>query len=269
MLLPSVTSTTLPFFANSGSSGSLVPGGSSGFGTSGVGSTGIGLGSSSTGFDLATFAGLFLEIIGGLIALSLVGVLVIIVVANRADPDPTGRRPQSVYYFVVSFVTLLLAVWGSALAVIGVVALVGNHSSAVSNSSAKAILLGALLTVVSVFLFSTHVRRGLQNARTDEQPASPSRRVGQSYVASVAFVSIVSFFILFVFSVYLIFALAAPGVFGSFGSQGNTARVLIVAIYLVAVALAIWETHRKLVTPELDLLGGRPAAVAPGGASQP
>jgi hypothetical protein len=58
---------------------------------------------------------------------------------------------------------------------------------------------------------------------------------------------------LFVFSVYLIFALIAPGVFGSLGGQSDAAHVLVVAVYLWIVAWVVLETHRKLVTPELDI----------------
>ena len=73
----------------------------------------------------------------------------------------------------------------------------------------------------------------------------------------MAFVSVVSLLFLFIFSVYLIVALVAPNVFGSLGSQGNSAHVLVVTVYLWIVAWVILETHRRLVTPELAIFGGR------------
>jgi hypothetical protein len=70
-------------------------------------------------------------------------------------------------------------------------------------------------------------------------------------------VSVLSILSLFVFSVYTIFSLAAPGVFGTLGSQGNSAHVLVVAIYLWIIAWVVLETHRRLVSPELDIFGSR------------
>jgi len=248
-------STTLPVFPGSGK---LVPlpiteGGSIGAGSQNGAST-VTL-SQGAGLGIASIAGILVDILAVMIVFSLIGVFVIVVIANRADPDPRGRRPQPVYLFVVSFVTLAIAVIGSAVVVAGVDVLVGNHSNAVSNAAARAILVGGLATVVSLILLLAHLRRGLELARTDPSPG-PSRRVGQSYVASVAFVSVLSFLVLFVFSVYVIFALAAPGLFGSFGGQSDAARVLVVAAYLLLAAVVVWGTHRKLVTPEQDLAGG-------------
>jgi hypothetical protein len=199
--------------------------------------------------------GLALEVVVLLFALSLIGVFVIIVIANRADPDPSGRRPQSVYYFIVSFVTLSVAILGSAVIVAGVASLVGHHSNAASNAAARAIVFGALATLVGVFLLVTHLRRGLDLARADSEPPGPSRRVGQSYVSSVAFVSVVSLLVLFVFIVYLIFALVAPGVFGSLGGQADTARAIVVALYLWVAAIVVWSTHHNLLSPGLDVFG--------------
>jgi hypothetical protein len=76
-------------------------------------------------------------------------------------------------------------------------------------------------------------------------------------VSSVAFISVISLLFLFVLSVYLIFALAAPGVFGAPGSQAISAHVLAVAIYLWIVAWVVLETHRRLVSPGLDIFGAR------------
>jgi hypothetical protein len=217
----------------------------------------------NAGLSIATFVSFFLELFLALLVLSVIGVFIIIVVANRADPDPSGRRPQAVYYFAVSFVSLFVAIVGSALVVSGVDALIGNHSSALSNTAAKAILLGALSTLIGALLLVVHLRRGLDVVRQDTQPPAPSRRVGQSYVSSVAFVSVISLLFLFVFSVYLIFALAAPGVFGAPGGQAISAHVLAVAIYLWIVAWVVLETHRRLVSPGLDIFGARRSTESP------
>ena len=167
MSILSGVSTSIPIYSGSGQ---VVPfpsvqGGSIGVGSQN-GASAVTL-SQSTGLGLSAFVGIFVDILAVVVMLSLVGVLVIVVVANRADPDPRGRRPQSVYCFVVSFVTLAIAVIGSAVVVTGVDVLVGNHSNAVSNAAARAILVGGLATVVSLVLLITHLRRGLDLARTD------------------------------------------------------------------------------------------------------
>ena len=248
--------TTIPNFSTSGGLTPLtqVHGGSI--------SVGSGVPVSSTlnaGLSLATFVGFFLDLLLALFVLSIIGVFIIIVVANRADPDPTGRRPQAVYYFAVSFVTLAVTVVASALVVSGIDVLVGNHSNAVTNAAARAILVGVLAVLMAGVLLAVHLRRGLDLVRHDVQAPASSKRVGQSYVSSVAFVSVVSLLFLFIFSVYLIFALVAPGVFGSLGNQGNSAHVLVVAVYLWIAAWVVLETHRRLVSPELDIFGPRKA----------
>jgi hypothetical protein len=261
--------TTIPSFLSSGGSTPFAPFPAPS-GTTGVGaqSGGSVLLAPNTGLSIATFVSFFLELFLALVVLSVIGVFIIIVVANRADPDPSGRRPQAVYYFAVSFVTLFITIVGSAVVVSGVDALVGNHSSAVSNAAARAILLGALSLLIGGVLLVVHLRRGLDLVRQDVQPPAPSRRVGQSYVSSIAFVSVLSLLFLFVVSVYLIFALAVPGVFGSPGGQGISAHVLVVAIYLWIVAWVVLETHRKLVSPDLDIFGVRRKAESPAAPTQ-
>ena len=250
MSIASVVPTTFPSFTG-GTPLPITENGSSGITYQSGGSSG--LISQSAGLSLGTFLGIFVDLLAVLAVLSLVGIFVIIVVANRADPDPSGRRPQSVFYFAVSFVTLATTVLGSALVVAGVAVLIGNHSNSVSNAAARAILFGGLVTLVSAFLLTLHLRRGLALARADGEAQGPSHRVGQSYVSSVSFVSVLTILVLGVFSVYLIFALAGPGLFGSLGSQSDTVRVLVVSTYLCVVAEIVLWTHRNLVKPELVL----------------
>jgi len=262
MSIVNVVPTTIPNLITGGTPVPTIQGGSSGSVIQGGGSTVFT--SSSPGLSLTTLVSVFVELFAVLVVLSLVGVFVIIVVANRADPDPSGRRPQSVYYFAVSFVTLAVAILGSAVVVSGVVVLVGSHANSVTNSAARAIVFGALATLVGVALFVPHLRRGLALAAADRHTQSPSQRVGQSYVSAVAFVSVLSLLVLFVFSAYLVFALAGPGVFGSFGGRSDTVRVLIVALYLWVVAAVVLWTHRTLVTPELHILGAGARPEPPG-----
>ena len=257
MSIASVVPTTIPNFSSSGTPLPIVQNGTSGITYQGGGSSG--LLTQSPGLGLSAFLGIFVDLFAVLAVLSVVGIFVIIVVANRADPDPSGRRPQSVFYFAVSFVTLATTVLGSAVVVAGLVVLVGNHSHSVSNPAARGILFGGLITIISAVLLTLHLRRGLALSRADRALQGPSQRVGQSYVSSVAFVSVLSLLVLGVFSVYLIFAIVGPGVFGSLGGRSDTIRVLIVAAYLCVAAATVLWTHRKLLKPDLDLLGSEPA----------
>jgi hypothetical protein len=212
---------------------------------------------SGGGLGFLPLAGALIEVLAVLILLGLVGVFVIIVVANRADPDPSGRRPQSVYCFAVSFITLTTSIIGSAAVVSGVVRLVGSHSGSITNSVARTIVIGGLITLISLVLLVTHLSRGLELARAEDAVPSPSQRIGQSYVAAVAFVSILSLLVIGVVATYLVFALAGPGVFGSFGGRAQSARVLVVAVYLGVIAGVVLLSHRNLVPPGWHLLTGR------------
>jgi hypothetical protein len=245
-----------------------VPSNPGGLGTGPIQTTPFqGGGSSSTtvtsGGSVSSLAGGLLELLAVLVVLGLVGVFVIIVVANRADPDPTGRRPQSVYFFAVSFVSITTAIIGSAVVVGALIQLVGSHSSSITNPVARAVVAGGLITLVSLVLLVSHLQRGLSLTRTSGESPNPSRRVGQSYVAIAAFVAIVSILATAVLSVYLLFAIAGPGVFGSFGGRGTAGRILVETVYLGLVAVLVLLTHRNLVPPGIRIFGKGPDPVGP------
>jgi hypothetical protein len=198
-----------------------------------------------------------LIVVALLAVLALLGVFVIIVVANRADPDPSGRRPQSVYFFAVSFVTIMTSIIGSTVVVSALVRFIGSHPNPISDSVARTVVLGGLITLVSTGLLVTHLRRGLTLALADPESTTPSRRIAQTYVAAVAFVVVVVLLVVTVLSVYLICALAGPGVFGSLGGRAIAGRYLIASVYVGAVSLTILWTHRNLVPPGLHFFGRR------------
>ena len=206
---------------------------------------------------LGSFVEVLLVVLGVAVVLAVVGIFIIVVVANRADPDPSGHRPQSVYFFAVSFVTILTAVIASTVIVVALTLLIGSHSTPIADSIARAIVLGGLITLVSMTLLVTHLRRGLVLARVGTEPTSPSRRVGQSYVSVVTFVMVIVLLVVVVLSAYLVFALLGPGVFGSFGGRTHALRYLIDAVYVGVVAGIVLQTHRNLLWPGLHLFGSR------------
>jgi len=209
----------------------------------------------SGGAGLSSILGVFFDVLAIVAVFAVVGILVIVVVSNRAEPDPSGRRPQSVYFFAVSFVALVTSVIGSTVVVASAVQLIGHHPSSLNNEIARTVLLGGLITAVSVFLLINHLARGVALAQSGSESTTPSRRVGQSYIGVVAFVSVLVLLIVAVLAVYLLFAIVGPGVFGSFGGRTPAFRYLIVALYLGAVSWVILTTHRDLVPPGLRPFG--------------
>jgi hypothetical protein len=194
------------------------------------------------------------EVLALFVGVAIVGLFIIIVVANRAEPDATGHRPQSVYFFAVSFVTLVTTIIGSIVVVFSVVDLIGSHGSGIGNAVARAVVIGGLITLMSGFGLRTHLKRGV--ALVGPDAASPSRRVAQSYVSGVAFISVLILLVVSILTVYLLFALGGPGVFGSFGGRTPALRALIDAVYVGVVAGTVLLTHRNLVTPGLQYFGG-------------
>ena len=206
--------------------------------------------------------GVLADVLSVVVVLAVVGLLLIVIIANRADPDRSGRRPQSVYFFAVSFLTLLSSVIGSYLVVSALVQLIGHHprypgagSHFIGDSVARTATLGGLITLISLALLVVHLRRGLELVRAAPEPTSPSLRVGQSYVSGIGFLAVLVLLVTTVLAVYLIFAMIGPGVFGSLGGRVPSLRYFIDAAYLGAVAVIILITHRDLVPPGLHLLG--------------
>lgn len=217
--------------------------------------------SSAAGLGVVLSIGLLVfSVIAGL---SMVSFLVILIVANRAEPDPTGGRPQSVYFFAVSFLTLVTSVIGATAVFTAVVQFIGTHHGTIGNAVARAVVLGGLVTAVSVALLVVHLRRGLDLAGAEGTP-NPSRRVGQSYVGVASFFGIVLVLLTAIAVVYLLFSLGGPGVFGSIDGRGTTTRVIADLLFLGAIGVVILRTHRDLVPPGLAILKRRPPVTAAG-----
>jgi hypothetical protein len=199
---------------------------------------------------VAIAAGVFF----GLIAL--VSIFVIIVVANRADPDPTGRRPMSVYLFGVSFFSIFVALFGSFAMVLGLVQLIGSHQGGqptgslhpVGDAVTRVVVLGAIIVAVAALLLVTSLRRGLSLPELTQDPPGPVGRVARSYAASVSFASVLIAAISLVVFLYEVFRILAPGVFELSGSRVNAARVLLSTLYLTFASAAIVAFHARLVS---------------------
>jgi hypothetical protein len=203
---------------------------------------------------------------------------VILIVANRADPDPTGRRPAVVYAFSVSFITLFVTLFSTFIIVTRLWSLIGTHhpsttaeqvddlfgtSSGISgpvakhpygDSVARAVVIALLLAVVAGFVYLKHVRAG-ERATAGVMLADPSGRVRSSYAAAVSFVCVVIAVISTVVAAYQMFRLVAPGVFnsGGSGSRVGALRILLPLVYLALASLVLLRRHVRQLPP-----GARP-----------
>jgi hypothetical protein len=188
----------------------------------------------------------------GLIAV--VGIFVVIVVANRADADPSGRRPLSVYLFGVSFLSVFVALFASSAIVVGLVQLIGSHPGVsgvsqhpVGDAVARVVVLGGLIFLVAIVLLWTHLRRGLSLPEWTQGQPGPVGRVVRSYIASVSFVSVLIAATSVVAFVYEVFRILGPGVFELSGSRVSAARDLIATLYLAFAATAVTIAHLRLL----------------------
>jgi hypothetical protein len=190
--------------------------------------------------------------------------LVILLVANRAEPDPRGMRPFTVYLFGMSFVTLMLAYAGLTLIVTAILSLIAPHPFPIADSVGRSILIGSLLIAIAGTTLSYHLRKGLGLAHGDERVDGPNARILHSYIAVVTFIFVVTIMISLGVAVYLLFQLAGPGVFGSTG-EGNAGSLalLLDLVYIMLASGGIVLAHLRLAPLALR---GRQAVtpVAPG-----
>ena len=229
----------------------------------------------------------------------LVGVFVIVVVANRGETDTSGQRPLSVYLFGVSFVSVFAALFAGFGIVLGLVQLIGSHggsaaqygtltpnvsvgpngafapvalapmSHPIGDAVARVVTMAALVVLVAGTLLLTHLRRGLALPEWRAGGGGPVSRVVRSYVAAVSFVAVLIASVSVVILVYQVFRILGPGVFALSGSRVDAARVLIATLYLAVAAMALVVTHMRLLPDGLFArrsatgLAPPPAAASP------
>lgn len=207
---------------------------------------------------LVSIIGVVVGVLALLLTIGVVGTFVVVVVANRADPDATNRRPFAVYCFGVSFVAVLTALLGSSTVVASIVQLIGSHPGVtgpaihpVGDAVARGAVVGAIVTAISCALLVFHVPRGIALAES-----AAVRRVAQSYVAAVTFVAIGVGAVALGIAAYSVFQLIGPGTFAAPGRIPSV-RHLIDALYVTAAAGAVIASHARLpVAPFGNREGG-------------
>ena len=190
-------------------------------------------------------------------------VLIIVVVANRAEPDPRGLRPHSVYLFGMSFVTLQLTYAGLILIATAFFSLIAPHDTPLNNAVAREVVIGLLFALIAGAAWLGHVTRGVAVAR-GEEGVGPNARVMKSYAGVVGFIYFLQVIFAFGISVYLLLSLIAPGVFGSIGSsRSGTLAALLDALWIMFVSGVTVAIHSSLGPSALPPRPARPAQPAP------
>ncbi len=211
--------------------------------------------------QFAGFAGGFVAFAAIFIAILSVIVLIpiILIVANRAEPDPRGQRSHSVYLFGMSFVSLQLTFAGSVVIVTSIFSVIAPHFTPLTNSMARSIVIGGLLVVLFGAVLLLHIGRGIEVARGDDASTGPNLRVMQSYAGVVGFIYLLQLIFSLAVAIYLLFALVAPGVFGSLGSsRSGTLAMLLDLLYVMLASGYILLAHSSL-GPTSFLTRRRPA----------
>jgi hypothetical protein len=185
---------------------------------------------------------------------SILAIFVVIVVANRADADPTGRRPLAVYLFGVSFFSVFVVLFGTFAMVLGLVQLIGSHPGVVGvvkhpvgDAVVRTVVLGGIIVAVAALLLLYNLRRALDLPEVRQGQSSPVSRVAQSYAASVSFVCIFIAAVSLIVFLYEVFRILAPGVFELTGTRVAAARVVLAALYLALASAALVAAHARLL----------------------
>jgi hypothetical protein len=187
-------------------------------------------------FGPIAFGGAFAVI--GVLGL-LVLPLVILLVANRAEPDSRGMRPFVVYLFGMSFVTLQLTYGGLTMIVTALLSYITPHQEPLTNGIASEIVIGGLFVVIAGGVLRFHLTQGMRVASADGRVDGPNARVMHSFLGVVSFSYLISAMVTFGVAVYLIFELIGPGVFGGGGSKAATVNVLLDFAYLCITSIVI------------------------------
>lgn len=195
-----------------------------------------------------------LALLIGLASLGSIVTYIIIVVANRAEPDPTGKRTSAIYHVGAAFVALWLEVAGVITIFVTVFALIGAGDRTyyspevhpLGDSTVRGLTIGLLLSIIGGYTALTHRARAIELAESDPAESSPSRRVLRSYAAAVSFIGVLVVVVSLVALVWAVLGLIAPGVYQA-GSRTGEVRLLLDEATVLAVFAWVFSTHRRLL----------------------
>ena len=179
---------------------------------------------------------------------------IIIVVANRAEPDPTGRRTSAILHVGSAFVTLWIQVAGVITIFVTLFGLIGTRDYAyigpelhpLGDATVRGVSLGILLVLVGTPITRRNRRKALELAEHDEDPSSPARRVVRSYAAVVSFICMFVLVVAALVGLWAVLGFIAPGVYET-GTRTSDLRALLDVATVLTVFGWVSSTHRRLV----------------------
>jgi hypothetical protein len=207
--------------------------------------------------SLGSIVGTYVTALALLSVLASVGSIVtyiIIVVANRAEPDPTGHRTSAIYHVGTAFIALWLEIAGVITFFVTIFGLIGAGATTyfsseihpLGDSTIRGITIGLLLAIVGGYTAMRHRTSAIELADSDPGEASPAQRVVRSYAAVVSFLSVLVVVVVSVALVWALLGLIAPGVYQT-GSRTDDVRLLLDEATVLAVFAGVFSTHRRLV----------------------
>ncbi len=208
---------------------------------------------SSVGAVVGTYVSV-LVLLSVLASVGSIVTYIIIVVANRAEPDPTGNRTSTIYHVGTAFIALWLEIAGVITIFVTLFNLIGARSTTflsnevhpLGDSTIRGITIGLLLSIIGGYTAVTHRVRAIELASHDEVMASPSKRVVRSYAAVVSFISVIVVVITTLALIWAVLGLIAPGVYQT-GARTGDLRLLLDEATLFAVFAWVFSTHRGLL----------------------
>jgi hypothetical protein len=179
---------------------------------------------------------------------------IIIVVANRADADPTGNRTSTIYHVGTAFVALWLEIAGVVTIFVTLFNLIGAGSTRIvpgevhplGDSTIRGLTIGLLLSMIGGYTALTHRVKAIDLASSDEVVASPSKRVVRSYAAVVSFICVIVVVITSLALTWAMLGLIAPGIYQT-GARIGDFRLLLDEATVLAVFAWVFSTHRGLL----------------------
>jgi hypothetical protein len=207
--------------------------------------------------SMGAIVGTYVSVLVLLSVLASVGSIVtyiIIVVANRAEPDPTGNRTSAIYHVGTAFIALWLEIAGVITIFFTLFNLIGAKSTTnfstevhpLGDSTIRGITIGLLLSIVGGYTALTHRAKAIELAGSDEAATSPSKRVVRSYAAVVSFIGVIVVVVTLLAFVWAVLGLIAPGIYQT-GTRTGDIRVLLDEATVLAVFAWVFSTHRRLV----------------------
>jgi hypothetical protein len=208
----------------------------------------------STGAIVGTYAISALLLLIVLASAGSIVTYIIIVVANRAEPDPTGKRTSAIYHVGTAFLTLWIEIAGVITFFATLFGLIGAGGKTYGSSDVHPLLdatvrgltIGLILSIVGGLVTLTHRGKAVELAESDSSEASPARRIVRSYAAVVTFISVLVMVVTVLVGLWSVLGLIAPGIYET-GSRTLDLRTLLDEATVLAVFAWVLSTHRRLV----------------------